>query len=753
VTRLVGRALLAGLLTSSLLTAPGTSGAATAGAGDDRRPVAVVTHGGEVEARRLTERQLQGLAAEPGAVVARGRAAAPALAQSVPKVGAPTYWGMGHRGAGEVIAVIDTGVASTFGGTIVGQACFAASLVGDDLVGHCGPSRDVTEAFDSTCFTLDVCGPGKVLDPSAGRPCDEPAVPRDCAHGTAVAAVAARHDAPPGVAPDAGVYAIQVFDPTGRRADFVDILLALDHVVDLADAGLEVAAANLSLASSDVHQLACDAGTHPDSDAVAFRTLFQQLIARGIAPIVATGNDAKTASVGVPACVSNAIAVGASDLDDHIADFGNRGPLVDLVAPGADEGNGAVNEMEIPGSPVATWSGTSFSAPHVAGAFALVGDEYPLGSVLQLLDHLRRTGAPATDLDTGARYPRLRLLTPAQALPAGLLFPTDGGVAGTARGAVGDFDGDGFGDVLAHAPGSATDRISYGRGRWSLVPRSYPVAGSYLPIVGNFREGPADDILWYAPGPAADRLWIGRPTRSFGSVAASVAGTYVPLVGDYDGDGYDDIAWYAPGPTKDALWYGGPAGFTPRAMSIAGTYRPAVGDLNGDDRSDLVLHGTGSTKDILWLGTSTRGGWQPSSLVIGGTKVLRTGDLDGDGDDDLLLYEAGGGADAIWRGGPAVGSGGATGGFSPLAVSVNGTYQPSVADLDGDGRDDILWYAPGPTADHLWLGQPAGAPTSRAFSVSGTYVPLLADLDGTAGADVVWFQSRTPTTPIWYSHP
>ena len=115
-----------------------------------------------------------------------------------------------------MIAVIDTGVAPTFGGTLVGQACFAATQVGPSLQGHCGPDEDVTEAFDATCFTLGVCsaGAGDVLDPAAGRPCPvPPAAASDCYHGTAVAAVAARHEPTPGVAPDAGVYAIRVFNP------------------------------------------------------------------------------------------------------------------------------------------------------------------------------------------------------------------------------------------------------------------------------------------------------------------------------------------------------------------------------------------------------------------------------------------------------------------------------------------------------------------------------------------------------------
>jgi hypothetical protein len=722
------------------------------GGADDRAQVAVVTPNG-IEERHVTEAELAALRTRPGAVVARGRTVAPQLAQSVPRVGAPAQWALGHRGAGSTIAVIDTGVAADFGGAVTGQACFAASQTATDLLGHCGQSRDVTEAFDGVCFDLGVCGVGDTLDPDAARPCDEPAQPQDCAHGTAVAAVAARYEPTPGVAPDAGVYAIQVFEPTGRTADFVDILLALDHVIDLVDAGLEIRAVNLSLASPGTFQSACDSGISPDPDALAFRSAFQQLEARGIPSIVATGNDGAVGGIGMPACVSNAVAVTASDLDDQIADFSNRGRTVDLAAPGADEGNGSIDPMDVPGSPVTQWAGTSFAAPHVAGGFVLLQQEYPLATPALLLSHLRATAVPASDADGGVSYPRLRMLPPAQALPAGVLFPGSAPVAGTARGATGDFDGDGFGDVLAHGPGGAPDRIAYGRARWSPVNRSYTVGGSYLPLVGNFRGSAADDVLWYAPGPGADWLWVGSPSRSFTTAALTVNQSYAPIVADFDGDGFDDILWYGPGRAFDILWYGGATGFTPSSTTINGTYRTVAGDVDGDGGDDVVFHGTGSGSDWLWRGRPTRGAWAVSTMVIGGSKTLRTGDVNGDGADDLLLYEAGPASDSIWRGGAAVGSGGPTAGFSPLAISVNGTYQPSVADLDGDDRADILWYAAGSAGDYVWFGRSAGAPASRGISVLGQYVPLTADLDATAGDDIVWFQANAPTTPVWFSHP
>ena len=74
----------------------------------------------------------------------------------------------------------------------------------------------------------------------------------------------------------------------------------------------------------------------------------RQLAARGIATSVASGNQHFHDGIGFPACVSTAVSVGATDLDDDLADFGNRTSGLDLVAPGADEGNGTTDPMEIP---------------------------------------------------------------------------------------------------------------------------------------------------------------------------------------------------------------------------------------------------------------------------------------------------------------------------------------------------------------------------------------------------------------------
>lgn len=697
-------------------------------------------------------------AGEVAGVLRRDEKVSIAMAQSVPFVGAPGRWAAGARGAGKVIVVIDTGVSPFFGGSIVGQACFVGvedPLEPGSFVGRCGPDRDEFQAFSSDCFTLGVCDssdPDDVLDEAAARPCEDGPAP-ECDHGSAVAAVAARSGPTPGVAPDAGVYAIQVFDdPFGGY--LFDIYLALEHVVDLVDAGVDVAAVNLSVATEPLEN--CDANTLGGAGG-AFQDVMRRLGELGVATTVAAGNDRAVDALGFPSCLPEAVAVGATDLADELTYFTNRGSGLDLFAPGAraaaDPDVDTVERLDIPISGHTQWSGTSFSAPHVAGAFALLSEEYPKTSMEQRLWFLRASGVP---ISTGhGPVPRLQMREPAEVLLAEVMFPGAAPIAGTSRQAVGDFDFDGRSDVLAHAPGLAPDHIAYGMATpWAFEKVGFSVSGTYTPIVGNFvgtSPGP-DDVLWYAPGAPADSLWAGKVTRGFDGQSMSINGTYAPHVGDFDDDGWDDIFWYAPGPSPDSFWFGGPSAITSVSAQVSGSYRISVGDVNGDGNDDILFHGPGDAPDNLWRGTDARG-FVGSTLSMPGAYTLISGNFDGDVAEDVVLYQPGPGADFLWRGNSAVGTvNGGPGGFDQTALGITGTYAPVVGDLNGDGRDDIVWYAAGSAPDAVWFGEVGGGVTSRAISVTGTYRPLVGNLDGDAGDDIVWFNPGAIDTPVWWSH-
>jgi glycerophosphoryl diester phosphodiesterase len=117
-------------------------------------------------------------------------------------------------------------------------------------------------------------------------------------------------------------------------------------------------------------------------------------------------------------------------------------------------------------------------------------------------------------------------------------------------------------------------------------------------------------------------------------------------------------------------------------------------------------------------------------------------DFDGDGADDVLWYGPGTLPDHLWRGA-------GTAEFYGVPIAVGGTYDPVVGDFNGDHRADVLWYAPGPGTDIVWFGGPEGRFTGRVVSVDGPYQPIPGDFNGDGRTDLIWYAPGTVHDVLW----
>ncbi|WP_143590676.1 S8 family peptidase [Thermoactinospora rubra] len=330
----------------------------------------------------------------------------PTLLESVPLIRADKAHKLAITGRGTAVAILDTGIDAdhpAFAGRIVAQACFSNTDPADQSTSLCPNGAPFQIGDGAAHVETDACYRG-APNPTAGL----------CYHGTHVAAIAAGQKtaefAANGVAPKAKIIPVQVFSrfdnspycgtrPVCVLAYDSSILTGMAYAELLADQH-NIAAVNLSLGGGQ-YDTYCDEG-----DGADFKAQVDKLIAKGTATVVASGNDGFQSAVSWPACVSTAIAVGATDKQDNVASFSNRGSLLDVFAPGV------AIRAAVPDDAYGTLSGTSMATPHTAGAFALLRQANPRSSVAQLEGRLERYGKPITYTSAGTQVttPRIDVL-------------------------------------------------------------------------------------------------------------------------------------------------------------------------------------------------------------------------------------------------------------------------------------------------------------------------------------------------------
>jgi hypothetical protein len=188
-------------------------------------------------------------------------------------------------------------------------------------------------------------------------------------------------------------------------------------------------------------------------------------------------------------------------------------------------------------------------------------------------------------------------------------------------------------------------------------------------------------------------------------------------------------------------------GVSPAAAQTAPRWELVAGNFFGDARDEEFFYVAGSDPDAVISLSNGGVSGDPitaSTVEYNVTRTLDpfTGDFDGDGFDELFWYAPGSGADAIWN-------------FSNIRtvtstpISVSGTYTPLVGDFNGDNIDDVFWYAPGNAADTMWYFRQGGSHVAVQMPVRGTYRAFVASIGKDATDDIVWYAPGTAADSIW----
>jgi len=317
-------------------------------------------------------------APSPGGAALQAKRARPALAGApewnISLLGAPDLWAALIMGSGVVVASLDTGV-DVLHPDLSGRWRGGANSWFDPNGEHAAP-------YDATGHGTQVMG--LIVGGDAG--------------GTSI-----------GMAPGATWIAAKIFNDAGQ-AMLSGIHQAFQWLLDPDGSPATVDSPHVV---NNYWSLQSSVGTC----STEFADDVAVLRAAGIAVVFSAGNDGGAANTsGSPANNAGSLSVGAVDATRSVASFSSRGPSAcdggvfpKLAAPGVAVRTADLSFGGVTPNPYIVATGTSFSAPHMTGAMALLWSAHPTATLAEMETMIEATatdlGSAGLDNDSGYGLP------------------------------------------------------------------------------------------------------------------------------------------------------------------------------------------------------------------------------------------------------------------------------------------------------------------------------------------------------------
>lgn len=630
------------------------------------------------------------LSADPIAVVPVSRTPNDSLWSASPwfyqasrrDVHAPEAWDVSLGDSSVIVAVLDTGVLPyhpDLGGAVAGG--WGNIWTNPAELGGGANADDDGNGFPDDRYGWDfVARPSSFRIPPGEDWRDEDGDPNDYAgHGTAVAGlVGALTDNGIGVAGTAWNVRLMPLRIGWSETS------ALLGVVDMSYVAQAIRYATRMRASV----INCSFAT---LDQAGLFAAARAAVDTGIVIVAASGNSGQPHEL---AAREDVIAVASSDSDDRISAFSNLGDYVDLVAPGDEMISTFVAVPRAAGDSIAArqpgyamaLDGTSFAAPIVAGAVALLqARQKSLGlppyTPRDALLRLRETADDIAALNpgvTGYGSGRLNLFRALTDPPSS----TSRRIGALTVGAAAVVPRDGARPLTVF--GTDSGHLLYLEGRGDTV-RVVTLPGTPLTDVAaaDLPGGRTGFFVGISGGRVAGYDLFGAPLAGWPVSLGNAAFTpSTPSLGDLDGDGAVEVVC---GSSSGRLWAwrldGTP--FFPGTVQLLATVvgSVAIADFDGVPGPELVA----TTDNGMLHALRPNGSPLPDWPVDVGTPVSAPV-IARLGSDTVAVVLVGGAVSLL-----AIQADLTTRFSSPLTSPPGGAVvsEPAVGDLDGDGVQEI----------------------------------------------------------------